>query len=573
VYDCLAPTGLEASDDNLFRTFLWNLISGLNEEPHRTCSNLSVAVMLRRLAVGIALDNKQFIHDSLYGFEYNREWRYGVIHTLRHDILSDGMQWEGSVGYHMLVMRFLVIIAVMLENAGVDIWKKEMPATLQDDGYDLHRGWGPKGNKTLKAGFDAFLYLMLPDGSYSLLHDQSLGNISGVTAWSAPIFPKAYEVYKDPRYAWVIERINERYPPDKNNVPGWFKEGNFLRLDCRDYPKGEFSFEKDASISLTGIHKNGCSLFPAHGAVVLRPVPVKKTSPGVYVFWGPHWAGHQSPAALHMDIQAMGNRITCVPHVCKRGYTEPMHLSWKRTTVAHNTVTRDQKSMFPYDFDTDSIWECDIWRDRLSDGKLEEFQAENTFKAARMTNDNVYPGSMLDRTVLVTSKFVIDVYRVNSEAEHNFDWTMHCSGKVDKPADSKPIELENSQGYQHFSDAYIHPVTQGWINCRIAYNGKTTNADILLPQNQKSELIIAKDPETDERIPGGEREKLPERTCLMVRTHTKSTAFISVWSFGGNKVKKDCVYKNGDINLVTEVEDEKVSWLFPEKGKVACKRD
>jgi len=72
--------------------------------------------------------------------------------------------------------------------------------------------------------------------------------------------------------------------------------------------------------------------------------------------------------------------------------------------------------MFPYDFETASIWEADNWRERPSDGVLELFQPERAFKAVRASNTAVYPGVRLDRTVVVTPRYVLDVFRVSPSA-------------------------------------------------------------------------------------------------------------------------------------------------------------
>src|SRR5690606_31996555 len=126
-----------------------------------------------------ALGHRQFIHDVLYGCNCSGQWRYGLIHTLRHDFLADGTQWEGAPGYHMLVLGLVCECFNIMEHLGVDLWQRAWPSLMQDDGFDEHRGWGPKGDRPLRAAIDAMLYQMFSNGDYSLLHDQVLGNLRG----------------------------------------------------------------------------------------------------------------------------------------------------------------------------------------------------------------------------------------------------------------------------------------------------------------------------------------------------------------------------------------------------------
>ena len=149
-------------------------------------------------------------------------------------------------------------------------------------------------------------------------------------------------------------------------------EFDFVRLHQPEIAAGSFSLAENCPISLEGMHQNHCTLFPTTGAGVLRHGP-GATDPAAHFCWGPHSAGHQSPAALHVDLHALGQRVTNAPDIGV-GYDDPMHLTWVRTTIAHNTVTVDETPMFPYDREEDSIWRTDSPRDHVSDSVLEFFQ-------------------------------------------------------------------------------------------------------------------------------------------------------------------------------------------------------
>lgn len=565
-YDCLAATELTDEDEAKFRDMLLAIVPVLDKFPHRGCNNHNPAVQVSRLAVGAALGRRELMHDALYGLERDGKWRYGLIHLLRHDLLADGMQWEGSISYHMFVLYALAEAATILENCGVDLWHKELPALLQNDAYDEHRDYGPKGRKCLKAAFDIFFYQMFPNGDYSILHDQILGNIRGVGGgW--PLIPKAHEVYGDPKYAWLMNRINLAYPAANSSLPYWLRAADteFVRLEARQYPAGEFALSRDARISQTGRQEGGCTLLPAYGAAILRPEPDKPDSLAASLYFGPHSAGHRSPAALHLEIHAGGQRITQAPHIYDAGYNDPRHLLWNRTTIAHNTVTMDERAMFPFDFETDSPWEWDIWRDNISDGELLSFQPRETWKAVRARNDNVYEGVLLDRTVVVTPDYLVDVYRVLGAAPHLYDWAMHCHGEFSKPAKTEAVSLGDKRGYRFFSEAWADSAQRGWVEVPFQMRKISARCRILLPEGQDSRLLIAKDPVPDKRTPIGDIIPPLPRTTIMVRTRATKALFLSVWSFDGRALTPELESgaAEGDLRLTVRRADSTDHWEFP----------
>jgi hypothetical protein len=576
-YDLLASTGLQPADDNSFRGMLWTFMDALKNAEHRACNNHNSMSLTAQLAIGAALGHLQIIHDAWYGCEHNGEWRYGLIHTLRHDFLADGMHWEGTMGYHMVVLRNICESLTIMENLGIDLWHREWPSTMQDELFDEHRGWGPKGNKPVTAAFDAFLYQAFANGDYTLLHDEVLGNLRGAGAWCL-LFNKAHEVYREPRYAWALRHINRgEVATAQGPVPVWFEASlgdvEFVRLEERDLPPGENPLERDRVLSLTGRHENGCSLFPTHGSAVLRSNALDEQAPGARLYWGQHWAGHRSPAALHLDIHAHGRRLTTAPHLFQAGYDDPRHLTWLRSTIAHNTVTLDGQSMFPYDFPTDSLWECDRWRVTISDATLELFQAQDDFKVVRASNDNVYRDAKLDRTVVLTEHYLLDVFRVVSSEPRLMDWAMHLQGADVSTNGYEPVNLGEGRGYCHLDNAVLHPQQQGWValTCGIAAK---SGAHIWLGGAPGARLIIAGDPAVDKRTPIGDGHPPQPRTSFIVRSQSAQAVFVSLWSFGTAMVEPVAIHGTADSDMTIELrhQENSTNWSLPLSGEVTCRR-
>jgi hypothetical protein len=575
-YDLLASEPFDEADDKLFRDALYALISAMDTAEHRHCNNHNAMQMAGRLALAAALGDRQQIHNVFYGSQTPKGWRYGVIHLMRHDFLADGMHWEGVTGYHMLVLGLVFECFTIMEHLGVDLWHRQWPSLMQTDSWDEHRGWGPKGNRSLQAAVDALIYQSFTNGDQSLLHDQVLGNLTGTGAWW-PIFQKAWDVYKDPRYAWVVTRTNGNRPVDGDGVPSWYHAGasltQFVRFETREFPAGTAPWKEDRKLGIVGRHERGCSLFPQHGSAVLRSDLTRGDAIGAYFYWGPHWNGHRGPAALHLDIHALGGRSTTAPHLTKGGYADPMHLTWFRTTVAHNTVVIDKRSMLPFDFETDSLWECDIWRDTISDGVLESFQTGDAFHAVRASNYNVYPHVTLDRTVVVTGQYVLDVYRVTADEPRLLDWTMHCHGQF--PAlDGQAVDLGDERGYRHMTDGVEHPQRGGWVDLAYTYCDRPARAQVWLDGAKDARLILANDPPVDSRRPIGDTEKPQPRTCVMVRSRSKAALFVSLWSFGGTNPPR-CTAVEGagdaDVSVAVQVDGGTQRWSLPARGDVSLR--
>ena len=550
-FDLLAACGLSEEDDAAFRELLFLAYEVSDHPSHPTCSNHNTWRLCGRLAVSAALGDRQGIHDALYGFERNGVWRYGIIHQLRHDILPDGLHWERTPGYHYYTLMGLMEIADMAAQTGIDLWHAELPMQRQRDGDDVHRCYGPRGTKSLKTAFDAPFYLAFANRDLPLLSDSGLVNLRGVHIWG-PVYEKAYDAYGDEKYAWLLNLIEQEYPERAHpalpmSLQTVHGDLDFVRLRHETYPAGRFSLVEDCRFAPLARHERGCTLFPSFGGAVLRSDPADLNAPAAYLFWGPHNAGHQSPAALHLDVHT-GQPITSAPK--KGGYDDPDYLTWIRTTIAHNTVTVDEAPMFPYDFPTDSIWESDQWRDTVSDGELLLFQPAGDFSAMRARNENVYPGVLLDRTVIVAKDYVIDAFRVISNDEHQYDWAAHCVGELPLPADTVPVKLGDRRGYLHMTDARLLPAATSAL--RWPRGGRQVALHLAQPAG--AQVIMARDVVDMAKV-YGEQTPLVPHTALIVRACCRSTVFLALWQVGPHAEPLTFTRREGDAatDLVLEV--------------------
>ena len=571
VYDLLASEGLANADRELFLQALTLTQETTDRCRHTTCGNHNTWNLVARLAAGLSSGETGIVRDALDGWTFDGIARYGLIHQLRHDILADGLHWERTPGYHFYTLMALTSAATMLANTGVDIWHAELPAQMVDDGHDLHRAYGPEGGKCLKAAFDAPFYATLDNGDFSLLHDSGLSNLRGVWIWG-PLYELAYQAYGDPKYAWLLARIEReyaevpgrQYPHLPMSLQSPSGEWDFVLLKDAEHPSGHFSLTEDCSISLAGVHRQGCTLFPVAGVSILRSRPEEATSTAVQMFWGPHSAGHQSPAALCLDLYANGRCLSASPQ--SAGYEDPLHLTWLRSTIAHNTVTVDRRPMIPYDGDADTIWKTDGARGIASDGVLELFQPEGAFKACRASNEAVYPGIRLDRTLVLSDRVVLDLFRVIGAGRHQYDYAMHILGTPIAATESPENQggvLFRDTGYCHLENVRAIKAPTGAADL----TWETTCGQLrgLVQAGDGSEFILADDPVSDEVQALGALEPIPRPSALIVRSSGDQAMFMSLWSTEAHDLEMtvDDGRADRDVVVTTRIGAQMERWHLP----------
>ncbi|MDP7253150.1 MAG: alginate lyase family protein [Planctomycetota bacterium] len=541
VYDLLAATGLDKAADDLFRAALNSTCDTSDRSPHSRCGNHNTWALVARLSVGLSLGERRLVHDALYGWNFEDIRRHGLVHQLRHDWLADGFHWERTPGYHFYTLMGFTEAALILQHSGINLWDKELPAQQEPSDRDLHRAYGPPGSKTLKAAFDVPFYTSFANGDFSLLHDSGLLNLRGAWIWG-PIYEIAWQAYGDQKYAWLLNKIEDDYrgSPERTSpqLPMSLEtsqgEFDFVRIRDVEIPDGIFNLNDNTQISQTGRHEQNCTLLPTFGVTMLRTPD--SSGLAASVFWGPHSAGHQSPAALHLDIWSDNQMLTCAP--TSGGYGDPNHLTWVRTTIAHNTVTVDETAMFPCDEESDSIWEADSWRERPSDGESLLFQPGEDLSACRACNDSVYPGVRLDRTIVLTSDFVLDVFRVISDETHLYDYAMHLHAELSNP-EGTPIDMGDRRGYQHLREVILlqtgksNTVCLDWKTA-----GHLQRSVHLLPPDSK--LIAARPPELPEGMDAQRLGALGDddpRELVIVRSQCDSALFVTSWPRPDKKIE------------------------------------
>jgi hypothetical protein len=220
--------------------------------------------------------------------------------------------------------------------------------------------------------------------------------------------------------------------------------------------------------------------------------------------------------------------------------------------------------MFPYDFESDSIWEADNWRERPSDGELVLFQTEGPIKALRAINEKVYPGVRLDRTVVLAGQWILDVFRALSDQEHCYDWAVHCPGDLDTPGPTRSAGLGDRRGYRHLAEVREVTGAEGVIALRWGGGGQRTDVQLEVPHGGR--ILLARDPEVEPKQRFGETESAPRLSTVVVRLRSRQALFLSLWRWGGVEealLERRRGAADGDLDLSVRMGDASTALRVP----------
>jgi hypothetical protein len=459
-YDLVADSGVfteeekrHVENDLLRAALVCFRIDDFRNDPrikdlHYRCYNFEAWHIAAIGLIGLAvrdLDSIEYAVNSPYGFR----------HLVAHDIRDDGLFWERSVGYHNFVMEALVPFAEGMAHCGVDLFDMTVPNDRSWEAGAHYVTDTSDKPKLLRMMFEGPLYLTFPDLSYPALGDSDRGPLHG--AWEQLV---GFHHYRDPKLSWLLAQDE---PGDgaevtttghKRHIADWhwlvydLPAASGARPSAQPFEEGEFAN--------SGEYRNGCSLFPSSGLVVLREASGDFTqrpdSTAVSFSYGPYGGGHGHPDKLNIVVYTQGRQW--IPAFSSMPYETHWKAEWTAQTVSHNTLVVDGISQQPTGV-RNPQWPTDDSSDQVM-GRLERFAPEA--KLASASCDRAYPGMTLRRTVRLVGHDVVDDYAVAPEGssskpgQHQFDYVLHIDGGLTNsslPLAQRSGKLGEICGYQH----------------------------------------------------------------------------------------------------------------------------
>jgi len=196
--------------------------------------------------------------------------------------------------------------------------------------------------------------------------------------------------------------------------------------------------------------------------------------------------------------------------------------TWAKQTIAHNTITQNEKSQFKGKYDTGSKYHSNKY----------VFSVDNkNIQVASAKEENAYPGTKLHRTMVTIvdedfdSPYILDIMKVTSETANQYDLPFYFLGHImktnfDYTKLSTPEVLGNSDGYQHLYKEATAEVKGGDITLNWLLNNKFYTYTAVT--NNNDEVIFgrigANDPEFNLRN---------EQTLILRKKNTKDALFVS----------------------------------------------
>lgn len=313
----------------------------------------------------------------------------GFRFQMQRSVFGDGVWYEGAWGYHFFALEPHCYLAEMAARAGLNLYA-EPP---------------------LRRMFEAPLKFSMPDWTLPPFNDSGAVNLLS----QDQLYEIAYARYRDPLFATVLGRRARG-----RNALFWGAE------TLPDAPAPPLT----------------SAIFPDSGNALLRAAGSDHT---LAFKFGPSGGWHGHFDKLNFVSYARGGAMAADPGT--QSYAAKTHATWDKVTVAHNTVTVDEKSQAE------------------ADGVARGFVSLPGVSAARAAAGKAYASATLDRALLLTAEYALDVFaaRSNDGAAHRFDWTYHNFGSVsiDLPlADYSAFPA--SEGYQHLSETRAAQTNGAW---------------------------------------------------------------------------------------------------------------
>ena len=269
-------------------------------------------------------------------------------------------------------------------------------------------------------------------------------------------------------------------------------------LDPEQVEADRLAVWRDQSVGNSGEFRNGCTLLPASGLIVLRETAgnftAEPASTAVALSYGPYGGGHGHPDKLGIVVYSQGRQW--IPNYGSMPYETHWKREWTSHSVSHNTLVVDGVSQQPAGTE-DKMWPVDSSEQRVQ-GMLERF--DPTTRIASAFCDTAYPGLTMKRQVRLREHCVVDRLeaapnRGDSAAEHQFDSVLHIDGSfLESSLHFEPVSgaLGTRCGYQ-LVDQLRTAAVENPSSVTFAA-GKERLRIWILPQKSPTQLFLGQGP-------------------------------------------------------------------------------
>lgn len=514
IYDWLDDSDRNKIADNVFKKMTDWMVNERADQLDRIHNHGVWAAASLGMA-GYVLDDQNLVDIALYGTK--KDGKTGFLKKMDLLLSPDGYYTEGPYYIRYALRPFFYFAEAIERNQPeLNIYKYR--------------------NEILKKTFYATVQTMLPDGAYPSINDASL---------SMDVRSSGTLLATDICYY--------RYGADANLL-GLAGMQQMIVLDisglnlARDFDKNpqsivnwhsvEFRDGFDGTEGGLGILRSGKGLDQSY----------------LLMKYGTHGGGHGHFDQLSLLFYNEGHQV-----LTDYGYARwiniepkfggrylPENKSYAKQTIAHNTVTVDFSSQ-----NRGKSSEADQYS-----GLRNFFSADNPdFQVVSAVANDCYPGVKMQRTLFLISDSVfsdpllLDLYIVNSQNEHTYDYSFHYRGQlmttnVQYKANTENLyPLGDKNGYQHLwvtaSGESSGGLTFTWLDGSKYYT-LTSNS------GENSEIFLCRIGANDPSF------NLRSEPSLIIRTEKKNNVFVSALETHGyfDESKEKSVDPYGKIESV-----------------------
>lgn len=322
--------------------------------------------------------------------EYALHGRRGLLSLLDDGMVDDGLWCESSLIYHFTAIVPMVYLAQALRNTGY--------------AEDLYETTTPDGRK-IRQAYDSMFGVLFPDGSVPPIGDAYARRMKLADEFT---YVYAYRAYSDPRYAWLLRKaaLNR---PETLFIGIDTKQAISPKITSRLYEEHGYAFLRDRAddgywdsdgwcafltFDKSGVHCNqdklSIMLF-GRGKLLISDVEAKATVPHAF----------SAKVQQQLNRSALSQNTVMIDNRDQRGTAELLSLLEFRDAPDEKSVTTaDLKGL-------------------------------------------LYEGARQSRTIAVTADYVLDVFQISAQTEHDVKWIIHTIGTPDGQKSS--VELSRAQ--------------------------------------------------------------------------------------------------------------------------------
>ncbi|MCS7315258.1 MAG: heparinase II/III family protein [Bryobacterales bacterium] len=361
----------------------------------------------------------------------------GFYAQIARGVTAEGLWWEGSLGYHYFTLNALWPLAEAARLAGMDLFSERY-----------------------RRMYRALLELSLPDGEPPGFNDFTGVNLKT----AARLYELAYARWGEPIFGHVLSHT------ERNTLEA-------LLWGSPNVPAGPMVPSESV-------------LLEQAGYAMLRSPDMT-----VAVRFGMHGGGHGHPDKLNIVTYGAGRLWGLDPGTIH--YGAPLLGEWYRTTIAHNTVSVDERVQGP------------------ADGRLQRWEVRSGETLLEAAADALYPGVQLRRSLRLRGSRLRDRFECRSDTPRLYDWAFHAAGRMTTSLAMAPRtgRLGTTNGYQHLSQLAV-AITDGEWWAR--WEGDGAELTLHFSAAPATEVITGIGPGRDPA------EKVP---VLVVRRRCAATTF------------------------------------------------